>query len=160
MVNKEVCRATAGVVQATTHSPDYAVVPLSNLQQEGHIPPMFLTLQLPDFERQLKLIFDSASPLTFVNSKTWCDLDKPRLESTTKVLGAFEGQAINPLGYFEARVVRQVDSTKSAVINIYVSQKGINILGRDAQTKLSVFIDPTKFGTVSVVEPQNSPGCT
>ena len=74
-----------------------------------------------------------------MNSKTWCDLDKPRLESTKKVLGAFEGQAINPLGYFEARVVRQDDST--------------NILGRDAQTKLSVSIDPTKFGTVSVVEP-------
>ena len=67
---------------------------------------MFQTLQLHDFERQLKLTVDSASPLAFVNSKTWHDLDKPRLQSTTKVLGAFEGQPINPLGYFEARVVR------------------------------------------------------
>ena len=49
--------------------------------------------------------------------------------------------------------MRQDDSTKSAVIKIYVSQKGINILGWDGQTKLSVSIDPTKFGTVSVVEP-------
>ena len=69
------------------------------------------------------------------------------------MLGAFEGQPINPLGYFEARVVRQDDSTKSAVIKIYVSQKGINILGHDGHTKLSVSIDPTKFDTVSVVEP-------
>ena len=103
----------------------------------------------------MKLIVDSASPLTFVNSKTWHDLDKPRLQSTSKVLGAFEGQPINPLGYFEARVVRQDDSTKSAVIKIYVSQNGINILGRDGQTKLSVIINPTKFGTVSVVEPSS-----
>lgn len=76
---------------------------------------MFQTLQLHDFERQLKLTVDSASPVAFVNSKTWHDLDKPRLQSTTKVLGAFEGQPINPLGYFEARVVRQDDLTKSAV---------------------------------------------
>ena len=69
------------------------------------------------------------------------------------MLGAFKDQPINPLGYFEARVVRQDDSTKSAVIKMYVSQNGINILGRDGQTKLSVSIDPTKFGTVSVVEP-------
>ena len=68
-------------------------------------------------------------------------------------MGAFEGQPINPLGYFEARVVRQDDSTKSAVIKMYLSQNGINILGRDGQTKLSVSIDLTKFGTVSVIEP-------
>ena len=140
-------------MHSSTQSPDSAVVPVSSAKQEDHIPPMFQMLKLPDFERQLKLIVDSASPLTFVNSKTWHDLDKPRLQSTSKVLGAFEGQPINPLGYFEARVVRQDDSTKSAVIKIYVSQNGINILGRDGQTKLSVFIDPTKFGTVSVVEP-------
>ena len=127
---------------------------------------MFQTLQLPDFEKQLKLIVDSASPLTFVNSKTWHDLDKPRLQSTTKVLGAFEGQPINPLAYvyFEARVVvRQDDSTKSAFIKMYVSQNGINILGRDGQTKLSVSIDPIKFGIYSfsgrATLIQNSPGC-
>ena len=71
------------------------------------------------------------------------------------MLGAFEGQPINPLGYFKARAVRQDDSTKSAVIKIYVSQNGMNILGGDGQTKLSVIIDPTKFGTVSVVEPSS-----
>ena len=59
------------------------------------------------------------------------------------------------LGYFEARVVRQDDSTKSAVIKMYVSQNGINILGHDSQTKLRVSVDPTKFGTVSVVEPSS-----
>jgi len=66
------------------------------------------------------------------------------------VLGAFEGQPIKPLGYFEARLD---DSTKSAVIKIYVSKNGINILGcGDGQTKLNVSVDPTKFGTVLVVE--------
>ena len=70
----KVCRAAAGVVQPTPQAPDSAVVPLSNPQQEAHIPPMFQTLLLPEFERQLKLIVDSASPLTFVNSKTWLDL--------------------------------------------------------------------------------------
>ena len=66
---QKVCRATAGVIQSNTQSPDSAVVPLSSSQQEDHIPPMVQTLQLPDFERQLQLIVDSASPLTFVNSK-------------------------------------------------------------------------------------------
>ena len=108
------------------------------------------------FKRQLKLIVDSASPLT---SKTWLD---SRLQSTTKMLGAFEGQPINPLGYFEAIGVRQDDSTKSAVIKIYVSQNSINILGHDAQTKLSVSIDPTKFGSFSstAFSTQKPPGCT
>ena len=136
-------------------------MPLSSPQQEDHIPSMFQTLQLPDFEKQLKLIVDSPYPLTFVNSKTWHDLDKPRLQSTTKVLGAFEGQPINPLGYFEARVVREDDSNKSAVIKMHVSQNGINILGCDGKTKLSVSIDPTKLGSFSgrAILTQNSPGC-
>ena len=45
----------------------------------------------------------------------------------------------------------------SAVIKVYVSQNGINILGCDGQTKLSVSIDidPTKFDTVSVKEPSS-----
>ena len=40
----KVCRSTAGVVQFTIQSPDSAVVPLSNPQQEDHIPPMFQSL--------------------------------------------------------------------------------------------------------------------
>ena len=48
--------------------------------------------------------------------------------------------------------MRQDDSTKSAVIKIYVSKNGIDILGSDGQTKLNISIDPTKFGTVAVVE--------
>ena len=77
------------------------------------------------------------------------------------MLGAFEDQPINSLGYFEARGVRQDDS-KSVVIKIYVSQNSINILGHDAQTKLSVSIDPTKFGSFSstAFSTQNPPGCT
>ena len=49
----KVCRATTGVTQSNTQLPDSAVVPLSSPQQENHIPPMFQTLQLTDFERQL-----------------------------------------------------------------------------------------------------------
>ena len=49
----KVCCATAGVIQSNTQPPDSAVVPLSSPQQEDHIPPMFQTLQLPNFERQL-----------------------------------------------------------------------------------------------------------
>jgi len=41
-------------------SPDTAVVPLSNPQQDNNIPPMFQTLKLLETERQLKLIVDSA----------------------------------------------------------------------------------------------------
>jgi len=100
----------------------------------------------------LKLIVDSASPLTFVNSKTWFDIDKFRLQSASKVLGAFEGQPIKPLGYLEAREVRLDDITKSAVIKIYVSKNSINILRHDSQIKLNVSVDPSKFGTVSAVE--------
>ena len=68
----------------------------------------------------------------------WHDLDKPRLQSTTEVLGAFEGQPIIPLGYFEARVVKQDYSTKSAVIKMYVSQNGINILGMMVRQNVSI----------------------
>ena len=43
---------------------------------------------------------DSASPITFINVKTRQDLEKPKLQSTDRVLGAFEGQPIKHLGYF------------------------------------------------------------
>ena len=36
---------------------------------------------------------------------------------------------------------------------MYALQNSINIMQCDGQTKLSVSIHPTKFGTVSVVEP-------
>ena len=65
---------------------------------------------------------DSASPLTFINSATWNDLDQPKLSPTSKVLGAFEGQPIKPLGYFQTLVKREDVSSPTAVLSIYVSR--------------------------------------
>ena len=58
----------------------------------------------------LRLMVDSASPITFINVKTWQDLEKPKLQSTDRVLGAFEGQPIKPLGYFLTPVSREDDT--------------------------------------------------
>ena len=44
------------------------------------------------------------SVITFINSKTWLDLNKPKLQATTCVLYAFEGQPIFPMGFFETKV--------------------------------------------------------
>ena len=55
---------------------------------------------------------DTASPIMFINLRTWQDLQKPKLESTTRVLGAFEGQPIKPIGYFQIEVIRQEDPTQ------------------------------------------------
>lgn len=69
------------------------------------------------------------------------------------MLGAFEGQPIRPVGYFETKVSREDTTDTVAVLQIYVSQKGINILGRDGLTKLNITISPEMFGsTVSTVE--------
>ena len=65
---------------------------------------MFQILQLPELGRRLRLMVDSASPVTFINSATWKDLDQLKLTSTDRVLGAFEGQLITPLGYFQTLV--------------------------------------------------------
>ena len=94
---------------------------------------------------------DSASPDTFVNSKTWSDLDKPKLQPTKRVLGAFEGQPIHPIGYFQTEVSCDGYSQDPVVLQIYVSQNGINILGRDGLTKLNISITPEKYGTVAAV---------
>ena len=98
-------------------------------------------------------MFDSGyslTTLTFINLRTWEDLQKPKLESTTRVLGAFEGQPIKPIGYFQTEVARQEDPTQSAMLSIYVSRCGINLIGRDGQAKLHIAINPDQFGRVAV----------
>ena len=77
---------------------------------------MFQTVYLPALDKRLCLVTDTASPLTFINTKTWADLHQPKLEATTKVLGAFEGQPIHPIGQC------QDDPTISSLLKIYVTQ--------------------------------------
>ena len=96
---------------------------------------------------------DTALPITFINLKTWQDLQKPKLEDTTRVLGAFEGQPIKPVGYFQTTVVRQDDPGQSAMLRIYVSRCGINLIGRDGQVKLHITISPDQFGRVAAASP-------
>ena len=103
---------------------------------------MFQVLQLPQFGRRLCLMVDSASPVTFINLTTWKDSDQPKLTTTNRVLGAFEGQPIKPLGYFET-LVKCVDlPSQTTVLSIYVSHRGVNIMGRDGQKQLNIVIDP------------------
>ena len=88
------CRApTATVVH--NHTPESAVV--KNKQVEQSIPPVYHILYLPQLDKHLRLMVDTASPLTFINQKTWQDLQQPKLEPTSKVLGAFEGQPIQDI---------------------------------------------------------------
>ena len=151
---QRICHSSTAVIQSNSaHSLESAVVTLCPSQEVNDIPPIFQMVHLPEFSRKLKLIVDSASPITFVNSKTWLDLDKPKLQTTTRVLGAFEGQPIRPVGYFETKVLRDDTTDHVAVLQIYVSQNGINILGRDGLTKLNITISPEMFGgTVATVE--------
>ena len=74
---QKLCRSQSTAVVQSTHSADSAVVTLSPTQEVKDIPPMWQLVNLPSFARQLCLVVDSASPVTFVNSKTWSDLDKP-----------------------------------------------------------------------------------
>ena len=144
----KVCRsATAAVHNQPLES---AVVTVNKKEEVQDIPPAFQTLYLPQLDKRLRLIVDTASPITFINLKTWRDLQKPKLEPTTRVLGAFEGQPIKPVGYFQTEVVRQEDSSQSAMLRIYVSRCGINLIGRDGQVKLHITINPDQFGRVAV----------
>ena len=93
---------------------------------------MFQILQLPQLGRHLCMV-DSASPVTFINSATWKDLDQPKLLPTNKVLGAFEGQPIKPLGYFQTLVKREDLPSQTVMLSIYVSCRGVNIMGKDGQ---------------------------
>ena len=149
---QKVCRSQSTAVVQSTHSADSAIITLSPTQEVKDISPMWQLVNLPSFARQLHLVIDSASPVTFVNSKTWSDLDKPKLQPTKRVLGVFEGQPIHPMGYFQAEISCDGYPQDPVVLQIYASQNGINILGRDGLTKLNISITPDKYGTVAVVE--------
>ena len=119
------CSKTAVVTQQQLDKS--AVVPISqsSKQLQNDIPPMFQILHLTEKQKRLCLMVDSASPITFINVKTWQDLEKPpKLQSTDRVLGAFKGQPIKPLGYFLTPVLREDDTSKSAILPIHVSQRG------------------------------------
>ena len=130
----KVCRSATAAVH--NHPLESAVVIVNKSRGDQDIPPAFQVVYLPQLDKRLRLIVDTASPITFINLKTWQDLQKPKLENTTRVLGAFEGQPIKPVGYFQTTVVRQDDPSQSAMLKIYVSRRGINLIGRDGQVKL------------------------
>ena len=118
-----VCGAKT-VVITEQHPSESAVVTISqnSKQLQMDIPPMFQILHLPQMHRWLSLMVDSASPITFINIMTWKDLEKPQLQSTDRVLGAFEGQPIKPLGYFLTPVLREDDTSKPATLPICFTQ--------------------------------------
>ena len=118
---------------------------------------MYHILYLPQMDKRLRLMVDTASPLTFINQKTWQDLQQPKLEPTSRVLGAFEEQPIKPIGYFQTRVQRTDDPDQCAILTIYVSQCGINLIGRDGQVKLHITVDPSQFilATTADTPPRN-----
>ena len=78
---------------------------------------MFQILHLPHMQKRLRLMVDSASPITFINIMTWKDLEKPQLQSTDRVLGAFEGQPIKPLGYFLTPVLQARGQQQSKMVS-------------------------------------------
>ena len=101
---QKVCWSTTAVVNFSSQ-PESAVVTLSHsTDTTKEIPPIFQILKLPQLGRHLRLMVDSASPVTFINSATWKELDQPKLTSTDRALGAFEGQPITPLDYFQTLV--------------------------------------------------------
>ena len=55
------------------------------------------------------------------------------------------------MGYFLTPVLREDDTSKSATLPIYVSHRGVNILGRDGLVQLSICVTPTQFGTTAAV---------
>lgn len=82
-------------------------------------------------------------------------MDQPKLTSTDRVLGAFEGQPIRPVGYFQTLVKHEDLLSQTTVLPIYVSRRGVNIIGKDGQKHLNIVMDPKRFGlvaTLSLVE--------
>ena len=136
-------------------TPESAVVTVSRTQEEQFIPPVYHIFYLPQVDKRLRLMVDTASPLTFINQKTWQDLQQPKLEPTSRVLGAFEGQPIKPIGYFQTRVQRTDDPDRCAVLTIYVSHSGINLIGRDGQVKLHITVDPSQFVSATDAPPRS-----
>ena len=62
--NQKMCHSSIAVVQSG-HSTDSTVVTVSPSLEVDDIPPMFQILQLHKFARQLRLVVDFASPVTF-----------------------------------------------------------------------------------------------
>ena len=141
----KVCRSTTAVVTYNQPPPESAVVTINKTQEEQFVPPMYHILYLPQLDKRLRLMIDTASPLTFINQKTWQELQQPKLEPTSRVLGAFEGQPIQPMGYFNTQVQRTDEPGKSTMLTIYVSRRGVNLIGRDGQVKLHITVDPRQF---------------
>ena len=140
------CHSTTAVVTYNQPPPESAVVTINKTQEEQFIPPMYHILYLPQLDKCLCLMIDTASPLTFINQKTWQELQQPKLEPTSRALGAFEGQPIQPIGYFQTQVQRTADDPgKSTVLTIYVSYRGVNLIGHDGQVKLHITVDPRQF---------------
>ena len=73
------CACQLSAVVQSTHSPHYsvesAVVTVPPAESVSDIPPVFQIVDLSEFSGKLKLVVDSASPITFINSKTWVDLN-------------------------------------------------------------------------------------
>ena len=140
-----VCYSTTAVVTDNQPPPESAVVTINKTQEEQFIPPMYHTLYLPQLDKRLRLMIDTASPLTFINHRTWQDLQQPKLEPTSRVLDTFECQPIQPIGYFQTQVQRINDPGKPTVVTIYVSRRGVNLIGRDGQVKLQITADQRQF---------------
>ena len=67
---------------------------------------------------------DSASTITFINVKTSQDLEKPKLQSTIGVLGAFYQMwdyFLTPVGLFFDTCITRNDTSKSAMLPLHVS---------------------------------------
>ena len=135
--------STAVVQEASPElSLDLAVISVSKAanSEDQHIPPVFQTFLLPELDKCLRLVVDKASALTFINTKTWKDLYRPKLEATANILGIFEGQPIHSIGYFHTTVQCQDDPGQTSLMKIYVTQHGVNFIGRDGQVKLNIII--------------------
>ena len=66
-----VCLSTTAVVTCSQPPPESAVVTINKTQEEQFIPPMYHILYLPQLDKRLRLMIDTASPLTFINQRTW-----------------------------------------------------------------------------------------
>ena len=51
---------------------DSAVITINKTadSDDRHIPPVFQTVYLPELDKRLRLVIDTASPLIFINTKT------------------------------------------------------------------------------------------
>ena len=64
-----VCRSSTAVV-VYNQTLESAVVTVRRTQEEQFIPPVYHILYLPQMDKRLRLMVDTASPLTFINQKT------------------------------------------------------------------------------------------